>query len=70
MLNFVRERKEHVYGMNLLGVSALVQSLKTQLRRVLPSKTQYLNTNYLYFICRPLKKFAFLQLTLKRVKNN
>ena len=48
LLNFVRERiLKHVYGYNLLCTALknqlLFNPLKTQLRRILPSESQYLN---------------------------
>ena len=41
LLNFVRDRIKHVYGINLLGTAfkkpALVQTSKKQLHRIFPS---------------------------------
>ena len=41
LLNAIRERIKHVYGISILGTalikSTLVQTSRTQLRRILPS---------------------------------
>ena len=49
LLNIALERTKYVYGINLpqfKKISSCLNFLKTQLRRLLPNESQYLNTSY------------------------